>query len=57
MRHGKLIKIINRTIIIGEFIKVTGYKVKIQKLIVVLYISNKLLENEKKIHNNFNGGI
>lgn len=47
MRQWKLIKIINRTIIICEFIKVTGYKIKIQKLSVVLYISSKLLENEK----------
>lgn len=37
--------------LICEFIKVIGYKVKIQKVIVVLYISSKLLENE--IKNNY----
>lgn len=31
-----------------EFIKVAGYKIKIQKLIVILCISSKSLENEIK---------
>lgn len=34
--------------LMSEFIKVTGYKVSMQKLIVVLYTSHKLLENEVK---------
>lgn len=32
--------------LISEFIKVAGYKVNIQKLIVILYTSSKLLEKE-----------
>ena len=35
--------------LINEFSKIAGYKINIQKLVVFLYINNKILEKEYKI--------